>query len=178
MSETPTIVVLVALSLDSILLVLEEKVTTVGEPLGFPEVKAVKLRLSLIEMLDDWREESDVVASDDVTLKLAESMSLVPDPVVLEFLIVDDIERETLRAEVKLVACVSGGELVARRTVELLPPRVFVPVILVFRELLERLDTVAVWSTLPMSSEDLLKITAMDMVEEIEDAKGIEETWI
>jgi hypothetical protein len=45
-------VVLVVLSLGSILLVLEEKVRAEGGPLGLPEVKAVKLRLSLIEMLD------------------------------------------------------------------------------------------------------------------------------
>jgi hypothetical protein len=101
-------VVLVVLSLDSIPLVLEEKVRAEGGPLGLPESKAVKLRLSLIEMLDGWREESDVVASDGVTVKLAESMSLVPDPVVLEFLaVVDDIELEMLCAEVKLAACVS-----------------------------------------------------------------------
>jgi hypothetical protein len=179
-SKTPAIVVLVVLSLDSIPLVLEEKVRAEGGPLGLPESKAVKLRLSLIEMLDGWREESDVVASDGVTVKLAESMSLVPDPVVLEFLaVVDDIELEMLCAEVKLAACVSWGEAVVDRTAELLPLRVFVPVILTFRESLEKLDVAAVWSVFPVSCKDSLEtIAEVSMVAEIEDAEGIEEIGI
>jgi hypothetical protein len=107
-------VALLRLKDSTTLLVLEEKVTTVGGPLGLPEVKAVKLRmlpLSVIDVLDGWRSESDVAASDDFTLSLAESISLVPDPVVLELLVVvDDIGLEMLCAEVKLAACVSGME--------------------------------------------------------------------
>jgi hypothetical protein len=100
--------------------------------------------------------------------------------VVLEFLVViDDIELEMLCAEVKLAACVSEGDPVVRRTAELSPLRLFVPVVLTFREPVEKLGTVAVRSELPVSCEDSLEtITEVSMVAEIEDAEGIEETGV
>jgi hypothetical protein len=65
------------------------------------------------------------------------------------------------------------------RTAELLPLRVFVPVILTFRESLEKLDVAAVWSVFPVSCEDSLEtIAEVSMVAEIEDAEGIEEIGI
>jgi Na+-translocating ferredoxin:NAD+ oxidoreductase RNF subunit RnfB len=107
-------------------------------------------------------------------------VSLVPDPVVLELLVVvDDIELEMLCAEFKLTTCVSGGEAVVDRTAELLSLRVFVPVILTFREPLEKLDVVAVLSEFPVSREDSLEmITEVRMVAEVEEAEDIEEIGI
>jgi hypothetical protein len=173
-SEVP----LLRLEKSTILLVLEERVTTLGAPLVLPEVNAVKLRLlplSLIELLDGWREESDVVASDG----FAESTLLVPGPLVLGLLVlVDDIELELLSAEFKLAAGVSEREAVLRRTAELLPRRVSLPVILTFREMLEEVEVVAVWSEFPVSCKDPLEITEVGMVAEIEDAGGVEESGI
>jgi hypothetical protein len=173
-SEVP----LLRLENSTILLVLEERVTTLGAPLVLPEVNAVKLRLlplSLIELLDGWRKESDVVASDG----FAESTLLVPGPLVLGLLVlVDDIELELLSAEFKLAACVSEREAVVRRTAELLPRRVSVPVILTFREMLVEADIVAVWPEILVSCEDPLEITEVFMVAEIEDAGDVEDIGI